>query len=142
MGVKTRLLKFLNLWLPVILWAILIFKLSAGTVPIASSIFWQDFAVKKFGHFIFFGILAVLIYRGLVGVGIEKKKAAVWAVLSAFFYGATDEYHQMFTQGREARVRDVFVDGIGAGAFIFVIYRFFSFLPKEIRLFLVKLGFK
>ena len=142
MGVKTRLLKFLNLWLPVILWAILIFKLSAGTVPIASSIFWQDFAVKKFGHFIFFGILAVLIYRGLVGVGIEKNKAAVWAVLSAFFYGATDEYHQMFTQGREARVRDVFVDGIGAGAFIFVIYRFFSFLPKEIRLFLVKLGFK
>ena len=142
MEVKTRLLKLLNLWLPPVLWAAIIFKFSAGSVPIASNVFWQDFAVKKFGHFLLFGILAVLIYRGLIGEGVEKKKAAIWAVLSSFFYGATDEYHQMFTQGREARVRDVFVDGIGAGAFIFVIYRFFSLLPKEIRLFLVKLGFK
>jgi len=142
MGVKTRLLKFFNLWLPPVLWAALIFKFSSGAIPVASNIFWQDFAVKKFGHFIFFGLLAVLIYRGLIGEGVEKKKSAIWAVLLAFFYGATDEYHQMFTQGREARIRDVFIDGIGAGTLIFVIYQLFSRLPEKSRLFLVKLGFK
>jgi hypothetical protein len=142
MGVKTRLLKLFNLWLPPVLWAAIIFKFSAGSVPVASDIFWQDFAVKKFGHFSLFGILAVLIYRGLTGSGVEKKRAAVWAVILAFFYGATDEYHQMFTQGRAAQVRDIFIDGVGAGAFVFIIYHFLSVLPKEIRLFLLKLGLK
>ncbi len=140
MRVKTRLLKFLNLWLPVMAWAVIIFKFSSGVVPVASNVFWQDFAVKKFGHVVLFGILALLVYRGLTGEGVGKKKAAIWAIFLAFFYGATDEYHQMFTQGREARIRDVFIDGAGAGATIFAIYYYFSALPKEIRLFLVKLG--
>ncbi len=137
---KTRLLKFLNHWLPVILWAVIIFKLSSGAVPVASNIYWQDFAVKKFGHFIFFGILAVLIYRALIGEGTARKKSAIWAVLLATFYGATDEYHQMFTQGRESRIRDIFIDGVGAATLIFVIYQLFSRLPEKLRSFLVKLG--
>jgi VanZ family protein len=61
-------------------------------------------------------------------------------VSMAFFYGATDEYHQMFTQGREARIRDVFIDGIGAGVIIFYIYRFLPKLPKKIQTFLMQFG--
>ena len=137
---EKRIIKFLSLWLPVALWAGLIFHFSSGTVPSASQIYWQDFAVKKIGHFLLFGVLAVLIYRGLIGQGLNRKKAAVWAVIIAFFYGATDEFHQMFTQGREARVRDIFIDGIGAGVVIYFIYRFFSKLPKKIQIFLLQFG--
>jgi VanZ family protein len=138
--VEKKIIKFLNLWLPVILWAFLIFKFSSGTVPSASQIFWQDFAVKKIAHFLLFGVLAVLVYRALIGQGMSRKKAAIWAVSLAFFYGATDEYHQMFTQGREARMRDVLIDGFGAGVVIYVIYRFFSKLPKKIQAFLLEFG--
>ncbi len=137
---KVKIIKSLNLWLPVLLWAGLIYKFSSGTIPIASQIYWQDFAVKKIGHFLLFGALAVLIYRALVGQGLSRQKAGIWAVISAFFYGATDEFHQMFTQGREARVRDVFIDGIGAGVVIYLIYRFLPRLPKKFQTFLLQFG--
>ncbi|MCX6704680.1 MAG: VanZ family protein [Candidatus Woesebacteria bacterium] len=137
---ETKIIKFLNLWLPPVLWAGLIFKFSSGTVPSASQIYWQDFAVKKIGHFLLFGVLSVLIYRGLIGHGISRKKAAIWAVAIAFLYGAADEYHQIFTQGREARLRDVLIDGIGAGVIIYYIYRFLPKFPKKIQTFLLQFG--
>ena len=142
MRVKTKIIKFLNLWLPVILWAALIFKFSSGIVPTASQVYWQDFAVKKVGHFLLFGVLAVLIYRGLIGQGLSRKNAAILAVTLALLYGATDEYHQIFTQGREARVRDVFIDGIGAGAVICFVYSVLPGLPKKIRTFLLQFGIR
>jgi VanZ family protein len=138
--VKIKIVRSLNLWLPAILWAGLIFKFSSGTVPSVSQIFWQDFAVKKVGHFLLFGVLAVLIYRGLLGQGLSRKKAAMWAVFTAFFYGATDEFHQMFTQGREARVRDIFIDGIGAAVVIYIIYGFLPKFPKKFQTFLLQFG--
>jgi VanZ family protein len=138
MGMKKKVLKFLSSWLPVILWASLIFKFSSGTIPVASSVFWQDFAVKKFGHILLFGMLALLVYRALIAEGVSRKKAAFIAVLSSFLYGVSDEYHQMYTQGREARVRDVIIDGLGASALIYFIYRFLPRLPKKVQRFLLQ----
>lgn len=131
--------RFLDLWLPPFLWAALIFHFSSGTVPVASSVYWQDFAVKKTGHVLLFGALAVLLYRAFIGQKMSKKKAAIWAVLLAFIYGGTDEFHQFFTQGREARVRDVFIDGFGAALSISFMYYLLPKLPKEIRMLAEKL---
>jgi len=142
MRVKSGILKFLSLWLPPILWAGLIFKFSSGMVPIASPIYWQDFAFKKMGHVLLFGALAILVYRALVGLGLSRRKAAIWAVGVTFLYGATDEFHQMFTQGREARVRDAFIDGIGAAVVIYFIYWFLPRLPKKFQLFLLQFGIR
>lgn len=119
-------------WLPVIFWAVLIFHFSAGIVPVASTVYWQDFAVKKTGHVLLFGALAILIYRALRINKIDRKQAAILAILLAFFYGATDEYHQLFTQGREARVRDVFIDCGGAALVILVTYYLPPKLSKKI----------
>lgn len=105
--------KITKYWLPVIFWAIIIFKLSAGTVPQFSSMFWPNFAFMKSAHALFFGILAILVYRALRGYGMSRKKAIFWAIAAAMFYGATDEFHQFFTQGREARLRDIGFDTIG-----------------------------
>jgi VanZ family protein len=63
-------------------------------------------------------------------------------VLLAFFYGGTDEFHQMFTQDREARVRDVFIDGIGATIVIYFVYQFLPKFPKKFQTFLLKFGVK
>lgn len=130
---KDKFWKELSLWLPPLLWAALIFHFSSGTVPVASPVYWQDFAVKKTGHVLLFGFLAILIYRGLRGEGIERKKAALYAVVFAMFYGATDEFHQMFTQGRESTVRDVFIDGAGATVSLLVIYYLLPKLPKKVQ---------
>lgn len=129
---KNKILLQLNLWLPPILWMALIFHFSSGTVPVASTVYWQDFTVKKTGHMLLFGALAILVYRALIGEGVSKKKAIIWAIIISTFYGATDEFHQMFTQGRESRVRDVFIDGIGASFFSFLTYRVLPKMPKEV----------
>lgn len=130
-----KLFQKINLWTPPVVWALVIFSFSSGTVPKASPVYWEDFVVKKFAHVIFFGILALLVYRALLGEGFSRKKSAVIAVLVSVSYGVSDEYHQMFTQGREATVRDVLFDGLGASIAMFMTYNFLQKLPKQVKLF-------
>jgi hypothetical protein len=139
---KEKILKFLNLWLPVIFWAAIIFKLSNGVVPQVSTHFWPNFAFMKSAHIFFFGFLALLIYRALLGEGVSRKKAVIWAVIFTIFYGISDEYHQMFAQGREARIRDIIFDGIGAFVTTHFFYWFLPRIPKKVQDFLLELGIK
>lgn len=136
---REKILRQVYAWLPVILWAGLIFRFSSGTVPLASVVYWQDFAVKKSGHVILFGVLAVLIYRGLRIEKIKRKQAAIWAVVLSTLYGVTDEYHQMFTSGRTSRVRDVFIDGMGSALVILVAYYLPPMLSKKMYTLVEKL---
>jgi len=138
--VKRKIFHFLNLWLPVIFWALIIFRLSSGTVPQVSALYWPNFAFMKGAHTFFFGILSLLFYRAISGEGLSKKKSAIWAVILTIFYGVTDEVHQMFSQGREARLRDIFFDGTGAALAVYLIYRFLPKFPKKIQKFLLQLG--
>lgn len=142
MKVKKKTLKFISLWLPVILWAGMIFKFSSGTVPETSQVYWQNFLVKKIGHLLLFGTLALLFYRAFHGQGVSRKKAAFWAVVASFLYGMSDEFHQMYTQGREARIRDVLIDGIGASLFIYLVYKLLPKFPKKIQTFLLQFDIK
>lgn len=139
---KERTLKFLSFWIPPMLWAAMIFKFSSGQIPMASSSFWLDFVVKKIGHFILFAVLAVLFYRGLIGEGLERKRAAVLAAFFAFLYGVSDEIHQTFTQGREAKIRDVIIDGFGASFLMFSVYKYLNRLPGRLREILADIGIK
>lgn len=91
---------------------------------------------------ILFATLAILIYRGLIGQGVSRKKAAILGVIFSFVYGISDEVHQMFTQGREARFRDTMIDGVGATLAMYIVYKFISSLPKKMRDTLLKIGIK
>lgn len=133
-------MKTLWLWLPPVLWAALIFHFSSGRVFVASTVYWQDFTVKKLGHTLLFGFLAILIFRGLRGEGMNRKNAFIWAILISTFYGATDEFHQLFTQGREARVRDVFIDGAGAAFFTYLTYKILPKFPRRFKIYFEKLN--
>lgn len=128
---RKKIIFFLVYWLPPLVLAGIIFKLSSGTVPKASEVFWQDFAAKKIAHVLIYGMLAILIYRALVAGGTSRKQAALWAILLAILYGISDEVHQNFTQGRESRTRDVGFDGLGATFAIFFTTKILPRLPKE-----------
>ncbi|KKU09145.1 MAG: VanZ family protein [Candidatus Woesebacteria bacterium GW2011_GWB1_45_5] len=117
---KIRILKLLNYWLPPVVWATVIFLFSSLTVTPSTEIYWQDFIVKKTAHVVEYGIFAALLYRALRGHGVEKLDAVLLAILIAVIYGATDEFHQSFTPGREPRVRDVVFDTIGAVTGVFI----------------------
>lgn len=101
-------------WLPPIVWALFIFSLSSGSLPTVTTSYWGDFAFKKFSHVLFFGLLALLIYRALVSENVPKIKAFYISIIATMLYGISDEIHQSFTPGRGPNVRDVIFDTIGA----------------------------
>ena len=72
------------------------------------------FILRKIGHFSEYALLGFLIY--LMGRLSAWKYPAAVSLLSSVAYAATDEFHQMFTDGRGPSVRDVGIDGCGAFA--------------------------
>jgi VanZ family protein len=125
-----RLLKY---WLPLFLWAAIIFTFSSLTTPAASQVYWQEFAVKKTAHMIEYGIFAVLLYRALKSYGVKKEKAMILAIVLTFLYGASDEFHQSFTPGREPKVRDIIFDTIGGVLGILFIWKLLPKVPKKLK---------
>ena len=115
-----QVLSRIKVWAPVAAWAVVIFLFSSLSVTPTTEIYWQDFVVKKTAHVIEYGIFAALLYRALRSEGVEKINAGLLAILVSVIYGATDEFHQGFTPGREPRVRDVVFDTIGAIAGIYI----------------------
>lgn len=71
-----------------------------------------NYPVRKCAHATEYGILALLFYGTYTGYGV--RKAGRFSVLSAVFYAATDEFHQLFVPGRSGDIKDVCIDGTGA----------------------------
>ncbi len=59
-----------------------------------------------------YALLAVAYWRG---IGKTRSKSILLAWLLVILYAATDEFHQRFTPGRNARVFDVGIDAVGGG---------------------------
>jgi VanZ family protein len=105
--------RFLALqWLPVVLWAGLIFAFSAQPNLRIAEADSLDFVVRKAGHMFVFGVLSVLLWRALSSAGVRRAILSSWVLAVA--YAASDEFHQSFTQGRHPSPVDVGIDASGA----------------------------
>jgi VanZ family protein len=94
----------LVLWLPVVLWAALIFTLSS--IPhLGTGLGTWDLVLRKLAHATEYGILGALLLRAL--------GPPVPAALAALAYAASDEVHQRFVSGRHAAPLDVAIDAAG-----------------------------
>lgn len=124
-----------RLWLPVLLWAGLIWHLSS--IPgLRITEAWWDIVARKLAHMVVFGVLALLIRRALAGsTGLAEpqlsRQALVWTVL----YAIVDEVHQHFVPQRHGAVTDVIIDGLGAWLACRLMCRFLPVResPREIR---------
>lgn len=103
--------KFLKLWLPVIVWAGIIFYFSS--IPDLKSGMEQDFILRKIAHILEYAILTFLLFRALAREKINFVKTLILAVIIAFLYSLSDEYHQTFVQGRQGSFKDVGIDSVG-----------------------------
>jgi VanZ family protein len=93
-----------RLWLPVVLWAALIFALSS--IPsLGTGLGGWDLALRKLAHAGEYAVLAILLRRAL---------SAPAAFGLAVAYAISDEVHQSFVRGREGHPRDVAIDALGA----------------------------
>jgi VanZ family protein len=128
-----KLRKLLNIWLPVVVWALIIFLFSNRPSISTVDFYLGDFLLKKTAHLIEYGIFSFLIYRALTSSGVEKKKAMWISVLICFLYGATDEFHQSFIAGRTPTVRDVIIDTTGATIMIYGVIKNIKKLPHKLQ---------
>jgi VanZ family protein len=104
-------------WVPVALYAGVIFYLSAQSHPEEQlpSFLLQDVSDKVL-HAVEYGILALLCYRAFrwaAGPAVARQ-AVVLAIVTASVYGVTDEVHQFFVPFRESSWLDWLADTVGA----------------------------
>src|SRR5438874_10808930 len=94
----------LALWMPVIVWAAVIFALSS--IPsLSTGLGTWDTILRKGAHVTEYAILGALLLRAL---GREPL-----ALAAGIGYAATDELHQHFVRGRHASPLDVGIDAAG-----------------------------
>ena len=94
----------LTVWLPVFVWAAVIFAFSS--IPsLSSGLGTWDTVLRKGAHITEYAILGLLLYRAL-----EREAPALAAGIA---YAATDELHQHFVSGRHASPVDVAIDAVG-----------------------------
>jgi VanZ family protein len=94
----------LTVWLPVLVWAAVIFTFSS--IPsLSSGLGAWDMVLRKCAHVTEYAILGGLLYRAF-----EREAPALAAGIA---YAATDEVHQHFVRGRHASPVDVAIDAAG-----------------------------
>ena len=110
----------LALWLPVVVWAAVIFTFSS--IPsLGTGLGTWDTVLRKGAHLTEYAILGALLYRAL---GRELP-----ALLLGLAYAVTDELHQHFVRGRHAAPLDVLIDTAGVAFGIYVASRLLGTRP-------------
>jgi VanZ family protein len=94
----------LTVWLPVLVWAAIIFTLSS--IPsLSTGLGLWDTILRKGAHVTEYAVLGALLYRAL---GREAP-----ALAAGIAYAGTDELHQHFVRGRHGSPVDVAIDAVG-----------------------------
>jgi len=119
MKIEKKLILFLKLWGPVILWCSLIFFLSdQSNLTLNLN---QEFIMRKFVHVGEYAVLTFLLFRALYKwprkiPNSQMRLKINYIALSIIFvlaFAISDEFHQTFVAGRSGNPYDVMIDSIG-----------------------------
>ena len=95
---------FARVWLPVLVWAAVIFAFSS--IPsLGTGLGTWDLVLRKLAHTAEYAVLGALLLRATG----QARIAFALAVL----YAVSDELHQTFVAGRHGSPVDVVIDAVG-----------------------------
>lgn len=142
-GNVSKLKSFSKYWLPILLWALLIFSASGDRKSVQHSsriieplVRWlfphasdeavhtTVFVVRKCAHMTEFAIFTLLIWRAANATIWKQtsgwnRRAVFFAAACSVLFAASDEIHQTFVPGRQGAVMDVLIDSIGVTGGLF-----------------------
>ena len=115
--------RFLTLWLPVAAWMGVIFiGSSIGQVPQVGDEALDGLAHRA-AHVLEFAVLGALLLRATSKGGPVSKREIIITLMVIALYGASDEFHQRFTPGRNSEGRAVLFDVAGGAIGVWAWYR-------------------
>jgi VanZ family protein len=122
-----NLKSILRYWGPAILMMVAIFAFSSVPSEEMPNFGLVDFLVKKGGHVLGYGLLALTYLYGLRGgSGQITSRRLFVAWFLTILYSATDEFHQSFVPGRHPAATDVMIDSLGAALALVFVNRYFK----------------
>lgn len=89
--------------------------------------------IRKNAHFIAYFILGVLLVNAFGRWNDLRRRELLISFGVAVLYAASDEFHQLFIEGRSGELRDVLIDSAGAATGIFLCWAAASVLTKRNR---------
>lgn len=124
--------KRIVLWSLVLLWMAFIFFMSSqrGEISSKQSSFMltlldmlgidlnshfgelSTYVIRKGAHFTEYMILYLLTFN-LLRLYKDKKRAYIYSIFIVFGYACSDEFHQLFVEGRSGQFKDVLIDTSG-----------------------------
>lgn len=75
-----------------------------------------DYPVRKCAHATEYAVLAALLIGMLGSYGLHGRRLLLSALAITVFYAGTDEFHQLFVEGRACMLTDVLIDACGGTA--------------------------
>lgn len=105
-------MKLVKLWVPVVVWAGIIFWFSS--IPDLKTGLEYDFLLRKIAHITEYFILTFLLYRAFRdSFSMNAFCLFMYPAIFSFLYAISDEIHQYFVSNRRCSAQDVLIDGIG-----------------------------
>ncbi len=85
--------------------------------------------IRKLAHFSIYFVLAIFVFLALDETNNKYKWNFAISLGICFVYSLTDEFHQLFIDGRAGQFRDCLIDSFGA----FVACIIYSLITKRIK---------
>ena len=99
-------------WFLAVGWAITIFALSS--IPGRAMPQVEALSYDKVAHSLVYSVLGGLCFVAIRNTrSVNRGQAILLSMLVATVYGFTDEFHQLFVEGRNADLQDVLADAVG-----------------------------
>jgi VanZ family protein len=117
---SNRKLRVTFTWMIVVIWMILIYRLSAQPTveKVVPDVDYRlgtfNHLVRKNAHFFIYFVLAILIINALSNSRGRRLRNFIFALGFSILYAISDEIHQLFVPGRGGQVKDVFIDSMGS----------------------------
>lgn len=77
-----------------------------------------NYPVRKIAHYSIYFILGLFVYQILLYLNVKHK--IIFSILICMIYATTDEFHQIFIDGRTPKVFDILIDTIGSTTSILI----------------------